>query len=157
MNATGAREALFRDSAFTLLDLITGLAICGALAAIAVPNWASQLPTYRLNSAARQLQSELHRVKSQAVARSAHLRVVFVVPSAYRIERKEGAAYRSTGEQKALPEGITFGDGNVRPIGFAPRGTADSATITLCNDKREGKNIIVSGSTGRVRVTGVTC
>ena len=85
------------------------------------------------------------------------MRVVFLAPAAYRIERKEGAAYRSTGEQKPLPEGITFSGGNVGPIGFAPRGTADGGTITLCNDKREGKNIIVSGSTGRVRVTGATC
>jgi type II secretory pathway pseudopilin PulG len=152
-----AHQALFRDGAFTLLDLITGLAICGVLAAIAVPNWASQLPTYRLNSAARQLQSELHWVKSQAVARSAHLRVVFLAPAAYRIDRKEGAGYRPAGEQKTLPEGITFGGGNIGPIGFAPRGTADGGTITLCNDKREGKNIIVSGSTGRVRVAGAAC
>ena len=157
MNPTGAQQALFRDSGFTLLDLITALAICGALAAIAVPNWASQLPTYRLNSAARQLQSELHRVKAQAVARSAHLRVVFLAAGAYRIERRDGAGYRSTGEQKALPQGISFGGNSIGAVGFAPRGTADGGTISLCNDKREGKNIIVSGSTGRVRVTGATC
>jgi type II secretory pathway pseudopilin PulG len=157
VNRTLAKRAVFEDRAFTLLDLVTGLAICGVLAAIAVPNWASQLPTYRLNSAVRQLQSEFHWVKSQAVARSAHLRVVFLAPSAYRIERKEGGGYRSTGEQKTLPDGITFGGGNIGPIGFAPRGTADSGTVTLCNDKREGKNVIVSGSTGRVRVTGATC
>ena len=157
MNPTGAQQALFRDSGFTLLDLITGLAICGALAAIAVPNWASQLPTYRLNNAVRQLQSELHRVKSQAVARSAHLRVVFLAPATYRIERRDGAGYRSTGEQKTLPEGISFAANSIGAVGFAPRGTADGGTISLCNDKREGKNIIVSGSTGRVRVTGATC
>ena len=157
MRLTLAKRVLFEDRAFTLLDLVTGLAICGALAAIAVPNWASQLPTYRLNSAARQLQSELHRVKSQAVARSAHLRVVFLAPGAYRIEWKDGATYRSTGEQKTLPEGIAFGGGNIGPIGFAPRGTADGGTITLCNAKREGKNIVVSGSTGRVRVAGAAC
>ena len=157
MNRTETQRVLFRDCAFTLLDLITGLAICAALAAIAVPNWAALLPTYRLNSAARQLQSELHRVKSQAIARSAHLRVVFLTPRAYRIEQKDGAAYRSTGEQKTLPEGITFGGDGTGAIGFAPRGTADGGTITLCNDKREGKNIVVSGSTGRVRVAGATC
>ena len=157
MNRSETERVLFRDCAFTLLDLITGLAICGVLAAIAVPNWASLLPTYRLNSAVRQLQSELHRVKSQAVARSAHLRVVFLAPSAYRIERKDGAAYRSTGEQKTLPAGITFSGNSTGAIGFAPRGTADGGTITLCNDKREGKNIVVSGSTGRVRITGGTC
>lgn len=157
MNLTVDKQALFRDRAFTLLDLITAVALFGILTAIAVPNWASQLPTYRLNSAARQLQSELHRVKSQAVARNAHLRVVFLAPSAYRIERKDGAGYRSTGEEKTLPEGITFGGGNIGPIGFAPRGTADGGTVPLCNDKREGKNIIVSGSTGRVRVAGATC
>ena len=153
----GAQRVLFREGAFTLLDLITALALFGILTAIAVPNWASQLPTYRLNGAARQVQSELHGIKSQAIAGNADFRVVFLSSNSYKIERKEGAEYKPTGEQRSLPDGIAFSAGTADPIRFSPRGTADSRTLKLCNGKREGKEIILSGSTGRVRVAGAVC
>ena len=157
MSLTGAQQTLFRDSGFTLLDLITALALFGILTAIAVPNWASQLPTYRLNGAARQVQSELHGIKSQAIAGNADFRIVFLSSNSYKIERKEGAEYKPTGEQRRLPDGITFAGGTADPIRFSPRGTADSRTLKLCNGKHEGKEIILSGSTGRVRVAGGVC
>jgi Tfp pilus assembly protein FimT len=138
------------------LDLLTALGLFAAMAAIAIPNLAGQLPTYRLNTAARQVQSELHRIKSQAVAHNANFRVVFLNPSLYRIERMSGS-YQSTGEQKALPEGIVYGNTSAADISFTPRGTANSDTVSLCNSRREGKNIIVFGGTGRIRVVSSPC
>ena len=40
---------------------------------------------------------------------------------------------------------------------FTPRGTSNGGTIRLCNNKREGKNLVVLSNTGRIRVTGGTC
>jgi Tfp pilus assembly protein FimT len=138
--------------------MITALALSGILAAIAIPNLAGQLPTYRLNTAARQVQSELHRIKSQAVARNADFRAVFVPPSSYRIEKKTGtAAYAATGENKPLPEGIFYGTVGAATISFTPRGTSTSDTIRLCNSRREGKSVIVFGGTGRIRVVSERC
>ena len=134
------------------------LALFAILAAIAIPNWASQLPTYRLNSAARQVQSELHRVRSQAVAGSADFRLLFLTPARYRIERNDGVSYQPTGEDKPLPDGVSYGNAtNVGFINFTPRGTANGGTVQLCNSKREGKNIIILSSTGRVRVKSEAC
>jgi type IV fimbrial biogenesis protein FimT len=153
-----ARQFLLsRQSAFTLLDLLVGLGIFVVLAAIAIPNLGAQLPAYRLNSAVRQVQSELHRIKSQAVSNNAEFRAVFVAPSLYRIEKKVGATYESTGENKVLPDGITYGSATIHDISFTPRGTASSGTIRLCNNRRQGKNVIVFGGTGRVRVESGNC
>ena len=156
MTRPAAKFILLRKSAFTVLDLLTALALFGILAAIAIPNWAAQLPTYRLNSAARQIQSELHRVKSQAVAGNTDFRVVFLTPSLYRIEKKIGT-YQPTGENKVLPEGIVYGKVSASNISFTPRGTSTSDTIRLCNSRSEGKNVIVFGGTGRIRIASESC
>jgi type II secretory pathway pseudopilin PulG len=154
----GKEHYRLRNSAFTLLDLLTALGLFAVLAAIAIPNWTNQLPAYRLNTAARQVQSELHRIKSQAVAGNIDFRVVFMAPSFYRIERKTDTQdYEPTGENKVLPEGIIYGNGSAANISFTPRGTANSDTITLCNSRKEGKNVIVFGGTGRVRVVSGPC
>jgi type II secretory pathway pseudopilin PulG len=136
--------------------MIIALALSGILAAIAIPNLAGQLPTYRLNTAARQVQSELHRIKSQAVAANTDFRVVFLNPSLYRIERKAGS-YQPTGANKALPDGIIYGPDSHSEINFTPRGTSGTGTIKLCNSRREGKSVIVFGGTGRIRVVNERC
>jgi type II secretory pathway pseudopilin PulG len=146
-----------RSWGFTLLDLITGLGIFIALAAIAIPNLGAQLPAYRLNSAVRQVQSELNRIKSQAISNNAEFRAVFLAPSRYRIEKKIGGAYQPTGENKVLPDGISYANGSAALISFTPRGTSSSDTIKLCNSRREGKNIVVFGGTGRVRIVNGAC
>ena len=138
--------------------MITALALSGILVAIAIPNLAGHLPAYRLNAAARQVQSELHRIKSQAVAQNTEHRAVFVPPSSYRIEKKTGtAAYEPTGENKTLPEGIFYGKVGAANISFTPRGTSTTGTIKLCNGRHEGKNLIVFGGTGRIRIEREIC
>jgi type II secretory pathway pseudopilin PulG len=154
-----AQFLLLRQSAFTLLDLLVALGIFVVLAAIAIPNLGAQLPAYRLNSAARQVQSELHRVKSQAVARNTDFRLVLLTPSFYRIERKvTETTYEPTGEYKPLPDGITYGSAtSVKSINLTSRGTATGGTVQLCNSRRESKSVIVSGSSGRIRIESGRC
>ena len=138
--------------------MIVALGLSATLAAVAIPNLSGLLPTYRLNAAARQVQSELHRIKSQAVAQNTEHRAVFLPPSSYRIERKIGATtYASTGEIKPLPDGIIYGNSSVKNISFTPRGTSTSDTIRLCNSRREGKSVIVFGGTGRIRIANEPC
>ena len=147
-----------RAGGFTLTEILVALAIIAILAAIAIPNWSTLLPKYALNSAARQVQSELHRLKSRAVAENANFRLAFSGTS-YSIEKYSGGSYTATGDSKTLPEGITLAGTSDTPVGFTSRGTSiDSSekTVMLCNVKNSGKNIAIS-DTGRIRIDDATC
>ena len=58
---------------FTLLEVLVALALVTILAAFSIPRWGTLLPTYRLRSAARQLRSDLSRIKMRAVSETARL------------------------------------------------------------------------------------
>ena len=142
-----------RRNGFTFIEIIVSLAIIAILAAIAIPNWSTLLPNYALNSASRQVQSELHRLKSRAVAENANFRLVFSGTS-YSIQKYSGGSYTATGESKSLPDGITLANTSDTPLGFTSRGTSiDSTdkTVKLCNIKSKGKNVVLS-DTGRIRI-----
>lgn len=134
---------------YTLVELVFALAIFAILAAIALPNWGTLLPTYNLNGAARQVESELFRIKSQAVSESVNFQLVFS-PSAdnYTVQRVEAPNPPENQAIKPLPEGVDVR--NSVTLSFTPRGTASGGTLKLCNNKNEGFNVVVS-STGRIR------
>lgn len=143
---------------FTLTEILVVVAIFSILAAIAVPNWSTLLPTYALNSAARQVQSGLNNIKSQAAARNASYRLSFSTTS-YIIQKDDGSGWQDTGESRSLPEGITIASTSASTLGFTSRATATpgtGGTVRLCNAKNAGKNIVVS-STGRIRIENATC
>ena len=136
---------------FTLLEALVGLAIVGVLMAIAVPTWIVLVPTYSLSSAARQVQSELHRIKMQAIAENVTFRLVFLeTAGSYTIQRV-GASTTQHGT-KPLPAGIDIR--SAITLGFTPRGTASpggGGTVKLCNSRGAGTNVVLN-STGRVRI-----
>lgn len=142
---------LFYDYGFTLMEVLVVLALFGLLAAIAIPTWIILLPTYALNSAARQIQSELNRIKMQAVGENATFRLVFSdAADNYTVERDAGTTTQQG--TKPLPEQIDVL--NSITLGFTSRGTATpgtGGTVRLCNSKGAGTNVVIS-STGRVRV-----
>lgn len=142
---------LFCESGFTLMELLVVLAIFGMMLAIGIPTWIVLLPTYSLNSATRQIQSELHRIKRQAASENVTFRLVFSdTADNYTVERVAGATTQQG--TKPLPEQIDVR--NSITLGFTPRGTATpgtGGTVKLCNSDGKGANIVVN-STGRVRV-----
>ena len=143
---------LFPGSGFTLLEMLVVLAIFGLIAAIAIPTWVILLPKYSLNSASRQIRSELSRIKMQAVAENVTFRLAFSdTADNYTIERTAGTTTTQQGI-KPLPNGIDIR--NAITLGFTSRGTATpgtGGTVKLCNSKGAGTNIVLS-STGRVLI-----
>ena len=130
---------------FTLIELLVALAIFSILAAIAIPNWSALLPTYRLKSSARQVQSELHRIKMQAVSENIRFQLVFSEGALDYTVQRDGNAVAT----KPLPEGIVIAETGT--ISFSPRGTARANTVRLQNIKGESTQVVVS-PTGRIRI-----
>ena len=93
-------------------------------------------------------------LKSRAVAENANFRLAFSGTS-YSIEKYSGG-YTPTGNSGTLPDGITA---SATTVGFTSRGTSiDSSekTITLCNVKNSGKNVVLT-DLGRIRIDDATC
>ena len=150
--ARACRLSLFsRQDGFTLTEILVAMAIMSILAAIAIPNWSTLLPTYALSGAARQVQSELQKTKSRAVSENTAYRLVFSSTS-YSIERDTGSGYQSAGENKPLPEGITLGSLSATTLSFTTGGGSNGGTIMLCNIKNAGYNVVVASTTGRITI-----
>jgi type IV fimbrial biogenesis protein FimT len=150
-----------RAGGFTFIEILVALGIIAILAAIAIPNWSTLLPNYALNSAARQVQSELQKAKSRAVSENAKYQLVFSTTDySYSIQRDTGSGWQSTGENKPLPDGITLAGTSDTTLGFTSRGTSSDTsndkTVKLCNIKNKGKNVVL-GTLGRVRIDDATC
>lgn len=140
---------------FTLLELLVALAIFSAVVGIAIPSWIVLLPTFSLNSAARQIQSELNKIKMQAIAENVTFRLAFSDRSNLYIIERLGTSTTQQGI-KPLPSGIDIRKA-IR-LGFTSRGTATpgtGGTVKLCNSNGAGTNVVLS-STGRVRVCRAT-
>lgn len=142
---------LFCDRGFTLLELLVVVAILSILGAITIPIWRVLLPALALNGAARQIQSELNRIKMQAIAENATFQLAFSDTADDYTVQRVGTTTTQQGT-KPLPDGIDIR--SAITLGFTSRGTATpgtGGTIKLCNSKDAGTNVVLS-STGRVRV-----
>ncbi len=135
----------FCSGGFTLVEVIIALAMFGILAAIAIPGLVALLPTYRLSSSVRQVQSELHRIKMQAVSEHVGFQLVFVEGApAYTILRD-----RIPWATKPLADGIVITKAG--KISFSPQGTAGADRVRLSNPNSVCAQIVVS-ATGRIRI-----
>ncbi|MBV5330067.1 MAG: GspH/FimT family pseudopilin [Chlorobium sp.] len=65
---------------FTLVEVMTVVAIIGILAAIAIPSFLSWLPSMRLRSAARDVYGVMSKAKIEAVKRGVNVTVLFNSP-----------------------------------------------------------------------------
>ena len=138
---------------FTLLEILVTMAILTILGAFAVPQWGNRLAKYRLDSAARQVATELHGAKNRAMAQYRRFKLVFDSPTTYTIQKEQTPGegdYTATSGAKSLPLGITV-EFNNTPV-FQTRGNASpGATITLTNPNNETKKVVVA-LTGRIEI-----
>ncbi len=145
--------SLFSRRGFTLIEMLVSIVILSSLFAIALPIWSAVIPGYQLNSAARQMATELHSARNRAMAQYRRFRLVFNSATTYSVERETtpGAAdYTLFSGPKSLPSAITATFNNT-PI-FQTRGDASPAgTVTLTNSTGASKVITVS-STGKVDI-----
>lgn len=130
---------------FSIVELITAVALIGIVAAIALPRWMSLSPIYSLNNSVRQIQSELHSIKMRAAAEGVPFHMAYSQgATAYTIKRAAQAV-----TTKPIAEGTTIEKDGL--ISFSPQGTAGANRVRLRNGAGICKQIVVS-ATGRVRI-----
>jgi prepilin-type N-terminal cleavage/methylation domain-containing protein len=130
---------------YSLIELIATLAVASIIAAIALPGWNRLLPSYRLDSSARQVQAELHNLKMRAATENIGFQFAYADSVAgYSIKRESSLLVT-----KPLPEGVIIT--NSGAISFSPRGTANPNRIRLRSSDGSCKHVVVS-ATGRIRI-----
>ena len=133
------------ENGFSTIELLTGVAIMGFVAAIALPNWRGWFSHYSLNNSTRQVQSELHEIKTRAAAENIGFQLAYSQSAnSYTIQR-DGKTLVS----KPLAQGTTITKAGT--ILFSPRGTASANRVRLSSADGKCRQIVVS-ATGRVRV-----
>jgi len=156
---------------FTLLELMIAVAIVAVLVSIAIPNISSTLPKIRLKSAARDLVSNLQKLRMEAVKENQSSRLVFdsgVSPGRYFFDSNSSGALDPGEVMVALvsyKSGIDFGLGatggnnwdsgpciQVPFITFSSRGTANSGTVYLDNRNKDICYAVTILTTGSINI-----
>jgi prepilin-type N-terminal cleavage/methylation domain-containing protein len=147
------RRRVFRCHGLTLIEILVTIAVLGILFGIAVPTWTILIPAYQLNSATRQVATELQLARNRAMAQYRRYRLIFSSPTTYRIEKEtapQANAYELFSGPKNLPGGVSV-SANVTPT-FLSRGNASQGgTITLAHSAGPSKAITLLPS-GRIEI-----
>ncbi len=130
---------------FTLVEVMIVIAIIGILAAIAVPNFLSWLPNIRLKAAARDLSSNMHKMRGLAVKDNENRAIVFDSANGrYLLCTDQGpdGSWAATADNTILEtislagyhSGIAFGSGNATKNAKTTPDSAPFDNISYTND-----------------------
>lgn len=117
-------------SGFSLLELMTVLAVFGLLLAISVPAISGNIRTARLDGAVNTLATDLRHARALSSAERRTYAMQFG-PSSYSLVRVSPAEVVSTRE---LPRGVTCAASDTAT--FYPWGLTESVTVTFSDGSR---------------------
>jgi prepilin-type N-terminal cleavage/methylation domain-containing protein len=159
-----------KNSGFTLMELMTTIAIIAILASVAIPNMIAWLPDYRLRSGAAEMLSALQWARLTAIKENANVVVRFDPGSdeyLIYLDNGEGGGKPGNetqdGSERVIRSGKMAPDaqidsagfsGGFNEVSFTGRGLTKGfrvGTVRLENSKGHQKEIVVN-MTGRCRI-----
>ena len=150
-----------KNSGFTLWEMMTVIGIMAVLATIAIPNFISWLPRYRLGSAARDLLSAMQYARLTAVKNNVDVQVKFYPDQdRYRVFTdyngdKDQDPDEPTIKSSNMPGGIYLKKTNFKhdTFKFNSRGLASGSggTIFIANNRNKLTRIRIN-RTGNSRI-----
>jgi prepilin-type N-terminal cleavage/methylation domain-containing protein len=151
----------------TLIELIVVMVIIAIGAVLFVPNIGGWMPNYRLRSVARNIVSTMRTAQMKAVSTNLEYRVYFnLTAGKYRYWIEKGNLSSSStnwvgtvdldnaareGGINELPNGVKNNFAGF--IEFNPDSTSSSGSITLQNSRGTVRQLAITPSTGRVKIT----
>jgi len=129
-------EKILNEKGITLIEIMVVIGILAIVSAFAYPNFKNWLPGYRLTRAARNMFSDMQKVRMDAIKRGINMAIVFdTTNNRYLIRSSTGAGSSwSTDETVDLTSyksGIRFGHGNATT---ALGGSFDTDNVTFPNN-----------------------
>ncbi len=136
-----------RTSGFSLIEMLTVIAILTIILAIAMPNFNHYIHNTNLKTAGRDLAGDIFNTKQTAAAQGVHYKIIFDTgANNYRMIKgglNDADAYdEATAVTKSLGsiagyitiDSTTYTPDDNPQIVFQPRGTTSAGSITLKND-----------------------
>ena len=144
-----------KDAGFTLLELITVIAIAGVLTAIAVPNFLTYQSSSRLKGALSTLRGDLVGARMLAIKRGVEYQVAFT-SGGYTIQRgnlSTGSTSYTTEVTRNFADeytGVTA-SATSNPV-FSPKGTVTPFPVTITLQSGQKSQTITIYIAGKVKV-----
>ncbi len=144
-----------RQAGFSLIELMTAIAIIAILAAIATPNVFTWVATQRFNSGVRDVQATVQNMRLFALKENSMATITFINSAdKYKTVKWKRGLGTSQTEFPPLPTGVTVSSTTFTNgvLGFNSRGMANTAgTITVTGQVGNPININVT-LTGRAQI-----
>ena len=132
---------------FTMIELLTVMAIIAVLLSLAVPSFREQLARRALEGAANELSADLQYTRTQAVSNNAVTALATTSVSQYTITSGANPPYKTVTLDPALnvTAGVT--------VSYDPlRAMANAVTLTLTSTRTTASLQLDTNAMGRVRL-----
>lgn len=158
-------KLLRNNSGFTMIEMVITAVVLGIIAAMAIPDFFRAMQKVKLNSATRDIVSDLRWARSHSIAARTQVGLNFDFtnktysvfldtddPGSYQFDAAKDSVVKAGDLSPVGSASCTFANNTVI---FNPTGTCNSSGQITCysTDNNDSKTIDVLASTGRIKIT----